>query len=96
MPYGEKNKVDKEKRKQILALKGKKSAYKVAEDFDVSHTTIYKIWNPEKYKSKKVSNIDTAILKRMIPVFVDKGLKVSNLSPAMVKRIRELYQEVTA
>ena len=96
MPRGEKNKLTEVDKKQIIALKGLRSAYRVAEEFGVSHTTIYALWNPQKYKSKKVSNIDTAILKQIIPVFVDKGLKVSNLSPAMVERIRELYQEVTA
>ena len=96
MPRGEKNKLTESDKEEIIALKRLKSAYRVAEEFGVSHTTIYTLWNPQKYKSKKISNIDTAILKHIIPVFVDKGLKVSNLSPAMVERIKELYQEVIA
>ena len=95
MPRGEKNKLTESDKEQILAFKEVKSAYKVAEEFGVSHTAIYNVWNPKK-KSKKVSKkIDTDILKRMIPVFVGKELKVNNLSPAMINRIKELYQEVT-
>lgn len=92
--YG-KNKLTKEERAEILSYKGVRSAYKVAKKFKVSHTMVYKIWFPEKYKPKKVSSLETEILKRMIPVFVNKGLKVRNFTPEMIERVKELYTEVS-
>jgi len=44
MPRGEKNKLSMKDRKEIYALKGTISGYKVAEKYKVSHTMIYKIW----------------------------------------------------
>lgn len=44
MPRGEKNKLTNKQRKEIYALKGTISGYKVAEQYGVSHTAIYKIW----------------------------------------------------
>jgi len=93
MPQGEKNKLTESDKEEIFAYKGVKSAYKLADEFGVSHTAIYNVWKPKK-KSKMVSKkIDTDILRRMIPVFVDNGIKVNNLSTEMVDRIKELYQE---
>ena len=47
MPRGEKNKLNDHQRMNIYKLKGKMSAYKVAEIYKVSHTTIYNIWNAQ-------------------------------------------------
>ncbi|MFX0066823.1 MAG: hypothetical protein ACFFC7_32215 [Candidatus Hermodarchaeota archaeon] len=90
--YG-KDKLTKEQRAEILSLKGKISAYKVAKDFGVSHTMVYKIWDPQKYKPKKVSSLETEILKCMIPVFIEHELKV-DLDPDMTARVETLIQEV--
>ena len=90
--YG-KNKLTELDKEQILALKGVKSGYEVAKQFKVSHTAIYKIWDPIKYKPKKVSSLDTQILLKMIPVFIDKKLKV-DLDPKESLRVDKLIQEV--
>ena len=87
------NKLIEEDRAEILSLKGVRSAYKIAEEFGVSHTMVYKIWDPEKYKPKKVSSLETEILKRMIPVFIEHELKV-DLDPNMIPRVDELVEEV--
>lgn len=55
MPKGEKNKLNDRQRQQIHDLKGKKSGYKVAKDYNVSHTTIYKIWNKQPPKSCRMA-----------------------------------------
>jgi len=51
MPQGEKNKLNHYQRQEIYHLKGKISAYKLAERFNVSHTTIYNIWGKQSPKS---------------------------------------------
>ena len=49
--YG-KNKLTDEQRVEIRSLKGKRSAYKVADDFGVSHIMIYKLWEPKRNQKK--------------------------------------------
>lgn len=101
MPKGEKNKLSGADKAEIFKLKGVKSGYKVAEDFGVSHTAIYKIWNSPLIPSDMVlgptgsidPGIDTQILKKLIPAFAQAGLKVS-LEPEEIKRIQEIGKEV--
>ena len=94
MPKGEKNKLTIEQRDEIITLQGKESGHKVAERFGVSHTAIYKLWR-KKGNLKKPQSIDTAILKALVPIFVEKELKV-DLTVEMVARVKELFEEVSA
>ena len=51
MPQGEKGKLTDEDILAIHAQKGKISGYKVAKQFKISHTMVYKIWGRQKPKS---------------------------------------------
>lgn len=55
MPRGEKNKLTDEDILAIHDLKGKKSGYKVAEQYKISHTMVYKIWGRQPPKTYKMA-----------------------------------------
>ena len=96
LPKGEKNKLTTEDKTEILKLKGTKSAYAIAEDFNVSHTMIYKIWKKQDGNQKKpniLPGIDTQILKKLIPEFAISKVKI-DLSDTEISRIQELAKGV--
>ncbi len=66
MPRGEKNKLNPSDIEGILELRGKKSGYSVAEDFNVSPTMIYKIWNNPHLYIRLDPSIDELILKKIL------------------------------
>jgi GTPase SAR1 family protein len=66
MPRGEKNKLTTSDIEAILELRGKKSGYSVAEDFNVSPTMIYKIWNNPYLYIPLDPSIDESILKKIL------------------------------
>lgn len=69
MPQGEKNKLTKEQRKEILALHGKESGHKVAECFGVSHTMVYKIWKKKTNGLQKPNPIDLGLVQKFVDLF---------------------------
>ena len=96
LPKGEKNKLTDEDKVRILDMKGIRSAYAVAEDFNVSHTMIYKIWKKNDRNQRKpdvFSRLDTQILLKMIPVFAKSKMKI-NLTEVEIFRIQQLSKEV--
>lgn len=59
-----------EERMAIMELQGKRSPYKVARDYDVSHTAIYNIWKSKKYQQLFECQIQSQILKKMAKVIM--------------------------
>lgn len=92
MPQGEKNKLSNVQKEQIRALKGQ-SSYKVGEQFGVSHTMILKIWKSNSNHQQSNSNQDTQLIKKMIPAFIKKGIKIP-MSDEEWSRIEQLAKEV--
>jgi len=70
-----------------------KSAYKVAEQYDISHQTIYNIWNGKYKFPPNHSTIDTDILKKIIPIFAETDVEI-DFSPKEIVRIEQLYKEL--
>jgi len=97
-------KLTKEQYAEILALKPEDfdtakrskgiSAYDVAKQFGVSHQTVYNIWRGDYKFPPNASPLDTQILKKMIPAFVEAGIKLK-LEKNEITRITELFQEVS-
>ncbi|KKN86508.1 hypothetical protein LCGC14_0266840 [marine sediment metagenome] len=78
MPRGEKDKLTDAQKDRIMILKGVMSAYLVAEEFGVTHTTIYNVWKSKRNQKKPL----------YVPTFTDiineireEGIKGFNLSP---------------
>ena len=90
MPRGEKNKLSKDNKVRILELKGKKSAYKVAERFNVSHTTIYKIWKEQNRNQEyDSSSIEANILQKLLPFLLKEKLIVWGFTPQEKKYLKK-------
>lgn len=74
MPRGEKNKLTETQKMEIFDLKGKKSAYKVAKTYKISHTMVYKIWKgkpPQSYKGALRKIVNELNRARGIPMSDD-------------------------
>jgi len=75
--------------KAIIRLKSRRIDVKdLAEEYQVTKQYIYKILSEE-------NPIAYSILFKMIPVFVEKELKV-NLSEEEIEFIKRIYQEVSS
>ena len=75
--------------KAIIRLKSDRHDVKdLAEEYNVSIPYIYKILGEE-------NPIAYSILSKMIPVFVEKELKVE-LEPEEIEFVKQIYQEVSS
>lgn len=86
-----------QEKQEIKLLQGKESAIKLAEKYDVSHTTIYTIWNTEMDKLLNFHSLNPTILvgiiEKMIPLFVQNRLSVK-FSDKETEIMKVLVKEV--
>lgn len=91
MPQGEKNKLTKEQREEIVTLQGKESGHKVAEKFGVSHTAIYKLWR-KKGNQLETKTIDSKIIQKLFKFFANPAVRGSipeNLKDTLMASLTE-------
>lgn len=85
-------KLTEQEKKEILNLQGKMSARDIANQYDISFKTVYNVWNSQP-KENTNSQIYIGIIKKMIPAFVDKGLKIK-FDSEEIPILQELVKEV--
>lgn len=90
-----------DEKKEILSFKGKKSARLVAEDYGVSHTAVYNIWNNGISANSKDVKFTTlqdefllGIIRKMIPPFVKNNVKGVILNEKETQFMGSLVKEV--
>lgn len=95
-----KKKLTSEQRQHIKDSQGKRPAIELAKAFEVSHTTIYAIWNEDKDQPKNQnkendqSELYLSIVKKMIPPFVRHRINVTTFNDDERKILDQLVPEV--
>ncbi len=96
LPHG---KLTLQQKLEILSLQKQEGPYIIAKKYGVSPQAIYKIFKNREKIINQTNNlnmnqvVDTAILKKMLPHFVNRKIKI-NFEEIEINRLKELAEEV--
>lgn len=99
LPKGEKNKLTAEQREEIKSLRGQESAYKIAKQFNVTHTAVYKLWKTHDRNQQKPNPLDPQLIMKFCKLFKDSTTYIpeesrkaftDDLTEQEEQRIREI------